>query len=41
MCWAEVIAQVIAQGVAKAPAILSRQDGGSRGAPKEMHEFPP
>jgi hypothetical protein len=37
----EVIAQVFAQGMAKALAILSRQDGGHRGAPKEMHHFPP
>jgi hypothetical protein len=27
--------------MAKAPAILSRQERSRRGAPKEMHHFPP
>lgn len=38
---AEILTQVSAQGMAKAPAILSRQDRGRRGTPKELHHFPP
>ena len=38
---AEILAQVSAQGMAKAPAILSRQERSRRGAPKKMRHFPP